>query len=287
MKFGAHVSTSGGLHKAFANAKSAGCDTIQIFSKNQQQWKGKTLTDAEVTQFRAAHAESGINPLVVHDSYLINLASPDAELQAKSRAAFADELDRCARLGIPYLVTHPGAHVGSGVEAGLARVAEALDAIFATGVGAGVTVLLETTAGQGTTLGRTFEELATIIAACKYPERLGVCLDTCHILVAGYEFRTPESAAQLVADFDRIIGIDRLKIIHANDAQKDLGSRTDRHAHIGSGFVGLDGFRSLMMQPAIRHVPMILETPKENDPQDDIDNLARLRALAEETSNAI
>lgn len=287
MKFGAHVSTSGGLHKAFANAKAAGCDTIQIFSKNQQQWKGKALTDAEVTQFRTAHAESGINPLVVHDSYLINLASPDAELQAKSRAAFADELDRCARLGIPYLVTHPGAHVGSGVEAGLARVAEALDAIFASGVGAGVTVLLETTAGQGTTLGRTFEELATIIATCKYPERLGVCLDTCHILVAGYEYRTPETAAQLVADFDRIIGIDRLKIIHANDAQKDLGSRTDRHVHIGAGFVGLDGFRSLMLQPAIRHVPMILETPKENDPQDDIDNLARLRALAEETSNAI
>lgn len=287
MKFGAHVSTSGGLHKAFANAKAAGCDTIQIFSKNQQQWKGKALTDAEVTQFRTAHAESGINPLVVHDSYLINLASPDAELQAKSRAAFADELDRCARLGIPYLVTHPGAHVGSGVEAGLTRVAEALDAIFESGVGAGVTVLLETTAGQGTTLGRTFEELATIIAACKYPDRLGVCLDTCHILVAGYEFRTPETAAQLVADFDRIIGIDRLKIIHANDAQKDLGSRTDRHAHIGAGFVGLDGFRSLMMQPALRHVPMILETPKENDPQDDIDNLARLRALAEETSNAI
>lgn len=287
MKFGAHVSTSGGLHKAFANAKAAGCDTIQIFSKNQQQWKGKALTDTEVTQFRAAHAESGINPLVVHDSYLINLASPNDELQAKSRAAFADELDRCARLGIPYLVTHPGAHVGSGIEAGLARVAEALDAIFESGVGPGVTVLLETTAGQGTTLGRTFEELATIIGICKYPERLGVCLDTCHILVAGYEFRTPETAAQLIADFDRIIGIDRLKIIHANDAQKDLGSHTDRHAHIGAGFVGLDGFRSLMMQPAIRQVPMILETPKENDPQDDIDNLARLRALAEETSNAI
>lgn len=287
MKFGAHVSTSGGLHKAFANAKAAGCDTIQIFSKNQQQWKGKALTDTEVTQFRAAHAESGINPLVVHDSYLINLASPNDELQAKSRAAFADELDRCARLGIPYLVTHPGAHVGSGIEAGLARVAEALDAIFESGVGPGVTVLLETTAGQGTTLGRTFEELATIIGTCKYPERLGVCLDTCHILVAGYEFRTPETAAQLIADFDRIIGIDRLKIIHANDAQKDLGSHTDRHAHIGAGFVGLDGFRSLMMQPTIRQVPMILETPKENDPQDDIDNLARLRALAEETSNAI
>lgn len=286
MKFGSHVSTSGGLYKAFANAQAAGCDAMQIFSKNQQQWKAKPLGEDEISKFRAAHAASGINPLVVHDSYLINLASPDDELQAKSRAAFAEEIQRCGLLGIPYLVTHPGAHVGSGVEAGIARVAAALDAILAADTNPDVTVLLETTAGQGTVLGRSFQEIAQIIAACRYPERLGVCLDTCHILVAGYEFRTPESCAAMLAEFDATIGLQRLKIIHANDAQKDLGSKTDRHAHIGEGFVGKDGFRNLMRNSYVRTVPFILETPKDDDPGDDIRNLALLRTLAVEAEHA-
>ena len=286
MKFGAHVSTSGGLHKAFANGQAAGCDTIQIFSKNQQQWRAKPLTAAEIQLFREAHAQSGMDPLVVHDSYLINLASPDEELQAKSRAAFAVELERCQLLGIPFLVTHPGAHVGTGVDAGIERVVAALNELFAQELAPDVTVLLETTAGQGTVLGRSFAELAAIIQACRYPERLAVCLDTCHVLVAGYEFRTAESCAAMLAEFDALIGLDRLKIIHANDAMKDIGSKLDRHTHIGQGFVGLDGFRNLMRHPAIRHVPMILETPKDEDPADDIANLARLRALAEETADA-
>lgn len=286
MKFGAHVSTSGGLAKAFANGKAAGCDALQIFSKNQQQWNAKPLTDSEISAFRAAHAASGMNPLVVHDSYLINLASPDDTLRAKSIAAFIIELERCEQLGIPYLVTHPGAHVGSGVEAGLARITSALDEILVDNVAPSVTILLETTAGQGTTLGRTFGEIATIIQTCKYPQRLAVCLDTCHVLVAGYDFRTPEGCAAMLAEFDQTIGLDRLKIIHANDAQKDVGSRVDRHTHIGQGFVGLDGFRNLMRHPAIRAVPMILETPKDRDPEDDLMNLAQLRALAEESADA-
>lgn len=286
MKFGSHVSTSGGLHKAFANAKAAGCDTMQIFSKNQQQWKAKPLDPGDVYKFLTAKNEHEIAPLVVHDSYLINLASPDDELQAKSRAAFADEIARCGTLEIPYLVTHPGAHVGSGVEAGLARVAAALDAILAADTNPGVTVLLETTAGQGTVLGRTFAEIAQIIALCNYPERLGVCLDTCHILVAGYEFRTPESCAAMLHEFDTTIGLERLKVIHANDAQKDIGSKLDRHAHIGEGFVGRDGFRNLMRHEAIRKLPFILETPKDNDPDDDIRNIALLRTLAEEATHA-
>jgi deoxyribonuclease-4 len=162
----------------------------------------------------------------------------------------------------------------------------ALNDLFAQALAPDVTVLLETTAGQGTVLGRSFAELATIIKACRYPERLGVCLDTCHVLVAGYEFRTPESCAAMLAEFDALIGLERLKIIHANDAMKDIGSKLDRHTHIGQGFVGLDGFRNLMRHPAIRQVPMILETPKDEDPADDIANLARLRALAEETADA-
>lgn len=183
-------------------------------------------------------------------------------------------------------MTHPGAHVGSGVEAGIARVAAALDAILAADTNPDVTVLLETTAGQGTVLGRSFQEIAQIIAACRYPERLGVCLDTCHILVAGYEFRTPESCAAMLAEFDATIGLQRLKIIHANDAQKDLGSKTDRHAHIGEGFVGKDGFRNLMRNSYVRTVPFILETPKDDDPGDDIRNLALLRTLAVEAEHA-
>lgn len=286
MKFGAHVSTSGGLARAFANGKAATCDTIQIFSKNQQQWQGKPLTDAEINAFREAHATSGIDPLVVHDSYLINLASPDDLLYAKSKNAFQDELMRCSQLGIPYLVTHPGAHVGSGVDAGLARVIAALDTLFDHDVAPDVTVLLETTAGQGTTLGRSFAELAAIIAGSKYPERLAVCLDTCHILVAGYEFRTPDRCAAMLAEFDATVGLSRLKLIHANDAQKDIGSHLDRHAHIGQGFVGLDGFRNLMRHPTLRTIPWILETPKDTDPDDDIANLVRLRALAEESVDA-
>ena len=286
MKSGSHVSTSGGLHKAFANAKAAGCDTMQIFSKNQQQWKAKPLDPSDIYKFLTAKNDHDIAPLVVHDSYLINLASPDDELQAKSRAAFADEIARCGALEIPYLVTHPGAHVGSGVEAGLARVAAALDAILAADTNPNVTVLLETTAGQGTVLGRTFAEIAQIIAMCRFPERLGVCLDTCHILVAGYEFRTPESCAALLEEFDQTIGLQRLKVIHANDAQKDIGSKLDRHAHIGEGFVGKDGFRNLMRNPYIRTLPFILETPKDNDPDDDIRNIALLRTLAEEATHA-
>ncbi|MCX6016873.1 MAG: deoxyribonuclease IV [Chloroflexales bacterium] len=286
MKFGAHVSTSGGLAKAFANGNAAGCDALQIFSKNQQQWNAKPLTESEISVFRAAHASSGMNPLVVHDSYLINLASPDDALWAKSIAAFTIELERCEQLGIPYLVTHPGAHVGSGVEAGLARIISALDEILVNNVAPNVTILLETTAGQGTTLGRTFGEIATIIHTSKYPLRLAVCLDTCHVLVAGYDFRTAEGCAAMLAEFDQTIGLDRLKIIHANDAQKDVGSRVDRHTHIGQGFVGLDGFRNLMRHPVIRTIPMILETPKDRDPEDDLMNLAQLRALALETSDA-
>jgi deoxyribonuclease-4 len=279
MKFGAHMSIAGGLHRAFAHGERAGCDTLQIFSKNQQQWRARPLAAEEIAQFQAEQARTGIRPVVVHDSYLINLASPDDALWEKSVAAFAEELERAAALGCPFLVTHPGAHMGAGEEAGLRRVAAALNRLFAAGAGAGVTVLLENTAGQGSSLGASFAHLARLLELSAFPERLGICIDTCHLLAAGYDFRTPETYAATFGELDRLVGLDRVKVFHLNDSQRDLGARVDRHAHIGEGFVGLEGFRLLVNDPRFAGAPMILETPKGDDLAEDIANLARLRGL--------
>jgi deoxyribonuclease IV len=279
VKFGAHMSISGGLHKAFGHGERAGCDTVQIFSKNQQQWRGKPLTEQDIALFQAEQLRTGFEPLIVHDSYLINLASPKDDLWEKSVAAFADELERCAALGIPYLVTHPGAHVGSGEEVGLRREVDALNRLFDAGTGAPTMVLLETTAGQGTTLGYRFEHLATLIELVGQDDRIGICVDTCHLLAAGYDIRTPEACAATFEELDRVIGIERIKAFHLNDSQKDLGSRVDRHTHIGEGCVGLDGFRAIVNDPRFAQIPMILETPKGDDLAEDIENLAKLRGL--------
>ncbi len=279
MKFGAHMSISGGLFKAFAHGERAGCDTIQIFSKSQQQWKAKPLSEKDIELFKNEQQRTGYAPLVVHDSYLINLASPSDELWEKSIAAFREELERCHALGIPYLVTHPGAHTGSGEEAGLAREADALNRLFAEGVGGDVLVLLETTAGQGSCLGHRFEHLARLIELVEQNERLGVCVDTCHILAAGYDIRTPEAYAATFDEFNRVVGVERIKAFHVNDSQKGLGSRVDRHAHIGEGEIGIEGFRSLVNDPRFCDVPMILETPKGDDLAEDIANLAKLRDM--------
>lgn len=282
MKFGAHMSIAGGLHKAFARGEVVGCDAIQIFSKNQQQWRAKPLSSDDVTLFKAEWQRYGHQPVVVHDSYLINLAAPSEELWEKSIAAFAEELERCALLGIPYLVTHPGAHTGSGEDAGLQREADALNRLFDADTGKGVTVLLETTAGQGSSLGHRFEHLARLFALVRHQDRLAVCVDTCHILAAGYDIRSAEAYESTFALFDSLIGIEHIKVFHLNDSQKGLGSRVDRHTHIGEGCVGLEGFRALVNDPRFRDVPMILETPKGDDLAEDIANLATLRGLIAE-----
>ena len=279
MQFGAHMSISGGLHKAFGHGERAGCDTIQIFSKNQQQWRGKALLEQDITLFKAEQQRTGLGPIIVHDSYLINLASPNDELWEKSIGAFADELERCNALGIPYLVTHPGAHTGSGEEAGLQREASAINRLLDAGTGGDTMILLETTAGQGTCLGQRFEHLAYLIEQAVRPERIGICVDTCHMLAAGYDIRTAEACAATFAEFNRIVGIERIKAFHLNDSQKDLGSRVDRHAHIGAGCVGLDGFRAIVNDPRFADLPMIIETPKGDDLAEDIENLSRLRGL--------
>ena len=279
---GAHVSISGGLHKAFPLAADIGCTAMQIFTKNASQWNAKPLQDKEIQQFKAAWEASGIRMVVAHDSYLINLATPDDALLEKSRSAMRVEVERCEQLGIPSLVMHPGSHVGSGEEAGLRRVAESFDAIHRQTSGYQTKILVETTAGQGTNLGWQFEQIARIFEHVAQPERLGVCFDTCHAFAAGYDIRTEAAYRQTMAEFDRIIGLARLNAIHVNDSVKPLGCRVDRHEAIGKGHIGLDGFRWLMNDPRLADIPKILETPKGGDPvASDQDNLSKLRALLE------
>ncbi|WP_322820129.1 deoxyribonuclease IV [Chloroflexus sp.] len=280
-RFGAHMSISGGVSKSFARGESVGLDSMQIFAKNERQWTAKPISPEEATAFRVEQQRTGIHPVVVHDSYLINLAAPADELREKSIAAFADELERCAQLDIPYLVTHPGAHTGIGEEAGLARVADAICRLLAEGVGGDTMILLETTAGQGTALGYRFEHLARLFELIPYHERLGICVDTCHIFAAGYDIRDPEGYQATFAELDRLVGLTRVKCFHLNDSQKDLGSRVDRHAHIGQGCIGVEAFRMLVNDPRFADLPMIIETPKGEDMAEDRMNLALLRSLVQ------
>ena len=278
---GAHMSVAGGLHLAFDRLKKVDGEALQIFTRNQRQWRAAPVAAEEVVLFKEAWAEAGKPPVASHDSYLINLAANKQETVAKSMAALADELRRCDALGIPFLVMHPGSHLGDGAEAGIDRFAKNLDTVLAEDGGEEVMVLLETTAGQGTNLGASFAELAAIIEQSKYPHRLGVCLDTCHVFAAGYDFRTPAGYAAVFADFDHQIGLERLRFFHLNDSIKGLGSRVDRHTHIGQGEIGLEGFRLLLNDPRFVSHPMTLETPKADDLAEDIANLRVLRSLAD------
>ena len=277
---GSHVSISGGIHKAIARGKQIGCTAIQIFTKNANRWQAKPLQEKDITKFIGAWNDSNIRSIVVHDSYLINLATPKDELLKKSQEALLTELQRCEQLGVPYLVMHPGAHVGSGEEEGLRQVAASFDVIHRQTPDYKTQILVETTAGQGTNLGYCFEHLARIFELVQESERLGVCFDTCHAFAAGYELRTGEGYQHTFNRFDSIIGLERLKVFHLNDSQKSLGSRVDRHHGIGKGEIGLDGFRLLMNDSRFQTVPMLLETPKGDDPvASDQENLQILRGL--------
>ena len=283
LAFGSHMSASGGVDKALARGEAIPIEALQIFSKNERQWIAKPLDPDVVTRFHEEVERTGIGAgkLVVHDSYLINLASPKPDILEKSIPAFTDELQRCDLLGVPYLVTHPGAHTGSGVEAGIARFARSLNEIHAAHPDNKTMTLLETTAGQGTTLGRTFDEIAAIIDLVEDKTRVGVCLDTCHIFAAGYDYRTPELYATTMGQFDATIGLDRLKVIHLNDSKNPLGSNKDRHDHIGDGEIGLEGFRQFVNDPRLAGLPGILETEKDDAGDNDRRNIAILRSLVE------
>jgi deoxyribonuclease-4 len=279
MLLGAHMSIAGGVYNAVTAGKKATCDTIQIFTKQSNQWRAKPLTDVEIEKFLQEQKSTGVSVACAHVSYLINLGSPDDALYAKSVDSFKIELERCGMLRIPHLVMHPGSHVGSGEETGLKRIAEALNRIFDQLPENKTTVCLETTAGQGTNLGYRFEQLARIIEMVEDKSRMTVCLDTCHAFAAGYALRDVKEYRATMREFDRIVGLKRLKVIHFNDSKKPFGSKKDRHEHIGKGELGLEPFRNILNDRRLNKVPKILETPKSEDLHEDIENLKILRSL--------
>ena len=277
---GAHMSTAGGLVKAVERAVAVGCRTLQVFTKNSNQWAGKDLDEGDSAAFRAAAKAEGLAPLVSHAGYLINLASPDPTLRKRSVTALVDEILRCDAAGIPYLVLHPGSHGGDGEEAGLERIAQGLDAAAKRTPRSKTTILLETAAGQGASLGRTFEELAEIRKRSSSRARIAFCLDTCHVHAAGYDVVTRTGWKATLEEADRTIGLGRIKVIHANDSRKERGCRVDRHERIGLGAIGQKGFANLMTEPAFERVQKILETPKDEAGENDRQGLAALRRLA-------
>lgn len=276
---GAHVSIAGGMSRAIGRGRELGCDALQVFVKNATQWHGKPLTDADVEQFRRAHAVSRIGPLVAHASYLINLAAADPDKLRRSRATFADEIDRCDRLGISALVVHPGAHLDAGIESGLQLVAESLREVLAVRPEAQTRILLEITAGQGTLLGSTLEELAEIRSLTDSPNRLGLCVDTCHAFAAGYPIHQPQGYRDFVAEIVERFGPEEPGCVHLNDSRYPLGARRDRHANLGQGHLPIDLFAWLIHEPALRSVPMILETPLGEDGDGHRRDLELLRSL--------
>lgn len=278
---GAHLSTKGGLHTVFERAAAIDASAVALFAKNSSQWKGKELTEEDCATFRSLRT---VRPLLTHASYLINLATTNPEFHRKSIAALADELDRAERLGIHAVVLHPGAHLGAGADAAIDQIARSLDAVHALIPNHKAVTLLETAAGQGTCVGCTFEELGQMLARVDDKSRVGVCVDTCHIFAAGYDIRTRAGYERMVEELDRHVGLENVAAIHLNDSKKPLGSRVDRHEHIGKGEIGLDAFRFLLNDPRFARLPKVLETPKPVETESDRENLRALRGLIESQS---
>ncbi len=282
-RFGAHMSIAGGLHMAFERAAAVGCDVMQIFVKNQRQWRARPLDEEAILQWQAARELSTIDTVIAHDAYLINLAAPQEVIWKTSIDAFLDELTRCCQVGITGLVTHPGSHNGDGEANGLRRVARSLGIIYDRIGRCDVSTLLEVTAGQGTNLGYRFEHLAEIMAAAPKGVPVGVCLDTCHLFAAGYDISSDEGYQAMVNELEVTVGLGSVRCIHMNDSKRPLSSRVDRHEHIGKGEIGRRAFARIVNDRRFIGIPMILETPKEKDARGrDMDrvNLALLRKLA-------
>lgn len=277
MMLGAHVSTAGGIHNAISNGTDLGCDSIQIFLKNPNQWAGKSPSESDIDQFIERWRESPIQEILIHDIHLTNLASPKKEVLENSREQFNVQMQLAARLNIRYIVTHLGAHLDSGETEGLRVLSDSLNLALEQTTGGEVEILLETTAGQGTNLGYCFEHLRQIIDMSKYPERMGVCFDTCHVFAAGYNLCTDADYDETFERFDQIIGLDRLVAFHLNDAKSAYNSRVDRHDHIGEGNLGIPPFQRLVNDPRFEHTPSIIETPKMKEMH--TTNLAVLRGL--------
>ena len=275
------MSIAGGVAQALWRGVETGCDVIQIFTKNAMQWRAKPLTQDDSAAFLKVRQETGIRPVAAHGSYLINLASPDDSLYERSQEALREEMQRAEALELPYLVMHPGSPRGGGDEEGIDRIARAINLIHHRGAGMRIMILMETTAGQGATLGNRFEHFARIIGRIEEEERVGVCIDTCHIFAAGYDISTLAGYEATLAEFDRVIGLGRLKVIHLNDSKAAAGTRVDRHEHIGKGSLGLDAFRRLLQDPRLAHLPFILETPKGKTPRGEDWDCVNLRVLRE------
>jgi deoxyribonuclease IV len=278
------MSIAGGLHRALERGSEAGCSVVQIFLKNQLQWSAKPYAPEEIRQFAAARTATGIGTVFAHSSYLINLAAPSPVEWARAVGAFHDELERAEALGLPFVIIHPGSHKGQGLEAGLRRIVDALDEVTSRTSGYRVRVLLENTAGGGATIGRSFEELAALLGGARVPERLGVCLDTCHLFAAGYDLRTRVGYERVMRSCAAIVGLRRVLAFHLNDAKAPLGSGLDRHEKIGRGRLGKEAFRWLMRDRRFVRAPMVLETPKDPEPKADRSALALLRKLRSSVS---
>lgn len=276
---GAHMSIAGGLHLALTRGRDVGCSVVQIFLKNQRQWTARPYTDSEVREFRAAWKATGVRVVFAHANYLINLATPVAAEWRRAVDVFHDELERAESLGLPFVVIHPGSHRAAGLDEGIRRVARAIDVLHDRMRGERVRIVLENTAGGGATIGRSFEELAAVVGAVREPDRVGVCLDTCHLFAAGYDIRTPDGYETTIGRCRRLLGLRRVRAFHLNDAKQPLGSGLDRHEKIGRGHLGVEPFRRLMNDHRFARVPMALETPKDPEPRADREALALLRRL--------
>jgi deoxyribonuclease-4 len=280
-RFGAHTSIAGGLHLALERATILGCDSVQIFLRNNLRWRARARTPEELDQFRETLAASELEPVVAHAIYLINLASPEEEVRAQSIEAFAEELARCHEAGIPYLVLHPGSHKGEGLEEGIARIARTISAAYDAHPEYEVMTLLENTAGQGNVIGKSFEELSQIAAQLEDPAHVGYCFDTAHALAAGYELRTSAGYHETFAQLERVLGLDKLHCFHVNDSRYDLNEEADEHRNVGEGYLGIEAFRMLVNDPRFAELPMILETPTEDDMSGYEADLKLLRSLVE------
>ncbi len=273
------MSIQGGVQFAIGRGEALGCTAIQMFTKNASQWKGPLLEEQAIRAFKREHERTGIM-VVAHDAYLINLASPDSNLLGRSRKAFLDEMERAEQLEIPFLVMHPGAHKGDGEESGIRKVIGSFNLLLNRTSGFRVRILVENTAGQGTALGHSFEHLRRLVTETIAPERMGICFDTCHAFASGYDLRDAFGYERVMAEFDRVVGLERLAVLHVNDCKKGLGLHVDRHEHIGRGMLGLEPFRLIMNDPRLSGIAKLLETPKYLEGKDmDPVNLAVLRGL--------
>ena len=279
LRLGAHMSIAGGFEKAIERGRKVGCQTIQIFSKSNNQWAAPPITDEQAELFKKSAEEADIGPIFAHAAYLINVGSPDKATADRSKQALKVELQRADRLGLAFLVLHPGSHKETGEEACIKKIAQTVAWALEQTQGSPVKLLYEIAAGQGACVGHRFEHLAELLRLTEHPDRAGICLDTCHLFAAGYDLRTKAAYEKTMGEFDEVIGLKRLQAVHLNDSKKELGCRVDRHEHIGKGQIGLEGFRCLMNDQRLAHLPMVLETPKDEECTEDKMNLKVLRGL--------